>query len=84
MPVEMARFIGLIEGDLNALGKLGEVELEMLSVGGQHGAGQPHKNPSCIACVIKPGNLVDIVAVLTRVVQEQQKKINELEARLAE
>lgn len=57
MPVEMARFIGLIEGDLNALGKLGEVELEMLAVGGQDSAGQPFKNPGCIVFVIEPGNL---------------------------
>lgn len=57
MPVEMTRFIGLIQSDLNALGKLGEVKLEMLAVGGQDGAGQPFKYPGCIAFVIKPGNL---------------------------
>ena len=57
MPVEMALFIGLIQSDLNTLGKLGEVKLEMLAVGGQNRAGQPIKHPCCFTFVIQPGNL---------------------------
>ncbi len=56
VPVEVTCAAGIVQRDLDPLGELGQVEPEMLAIGGKHRSHHAGKDPAGLALLVQPGD----------------------------